>query len=864
MTPERHQQIQTLFNAALELEPHERTSFISRVCAGDENLRADLQSLLDSHERAGQFIAAPAFEIAAKQISEQSPPSLAGKRLGHYEIVSLLGAGGMGEVYLARDRRLGRKAAVKVLSPNIAANLNLMQRFATEAQTASQLNHPNIATIYDAGEADGIRFIAMEYIEGVTLAAKISSHELSVATALDLAIQIADGLDAAHTLGIAHRDIKPENIMVRPDGRIKILDFGLAKLTEPAFLDDAPTRMVTATQAGLVLGTVRYMSPEQARGEKLDARTDIFSFGIVLYEMISGSTPFPGDTASDVLASILTRDVPPLAQRAREVPAELERIIQKALRKSREERYQNIRDMLVDLKALRPVSTVLPMPARPARTWLRALPVIAAVFIVVAALGYFFSRRPTRDIDSLAVLPFTNVTGDRDSDYLSDGISDSLINNLSQASKLKVVSLSSVLRFRGQQIDAQDVGRELKVGAVVMGRLTRRGDTLVINAELVDATDNRRIWGEQYDRKTTDVLQLQADISKEISRQLRLKLSGAEEQRLARSYTRNSDAYKAYLQGHYLWSKFTVEGVRSSIPYYLQAIEKDPQYALAYSSLADSYVVIGLSAAPPNEVFPKAKAAATKALELDPSLGAAHISLGAYKLFYEWDWAGAEQEARRARELNPSYDKAIELNTNYGDGNHYYFQYLDVMGRSAEAIQEMTRALEFDPLAFVLYGEMGMSYYIGRHYPEAIEASRKALEKDPNIAVARQALGNALQQQGHFEEAIAELTKARTASNDDPWMLADLANANAAAGKKAEALALLHELQERAKGEYVSPYFIALVYVGLGDKDQALQWLQKAYQERSALLTWLKVEPKLDSLRSDPRFQELQRRVGFS
>jgi tetratricopeptide (TPR) repeat protein len=398
----------------------------------------------------------------------------------------------------------------------------------------------------------------------------------------------------------------------------------------------------------------------------------------------------------------------------------------------------------------------------------------------------------------------------------------------------------------------------------MMGRLVQRGDTLLISAELVDVRDNHRIWGQQYNRRLSDILEVQSEIAREISQQLKLRLGKTEQERLATNYTNNVDAYQAYLQGHYLWSKFTVEDVRNSIPLYQKAIDKDPGYALAYASLADSYVVLGISAAPPKEVFPKAKAAAMKALQLNESLAAAHISLGAYKLFYEWDWPGAEQETRRAKELNPSYSKAIELNTNYGGSNHYYCQFLDVMGRSDEAIGEMTRALQFDPLAFVMYGEMGYSYYIARQYDKAIEVSKKAVEKEPGLALAHQALGSSFEQLGRYDDAIAELGKARSISMEDPWMEADLGNAYGVAGRQDEAKAVLQDLQRRRATEYISPYFIALVYVGLAEKDLALESLQKAYDDRSALMTWLKVEPKFDSLRSDPRFQDLERRVGFT
>jgi serine/threonine-protein kinase len=866
MTPERHEQIEQLFHATLELPLPRRAAFLEEVCAGDPALLAELQALLASHDEAGQFIANSALEVAARTLGNAPAASLVGKRIDQYEILSLLGAGGMGEVYLARDLQLNRKVAIKFLQPHSVGDTLARRRLMREARSAAALDHPNICAIYQVFDDETRSFIVMQYIDGETLAHLIAQKPLRAERALDIATQVAAALADAHAHGIIHRDVKTQNIMLTPQGLVKVLDFGLARLiVDPNRTSSGMATGSTLTEDGVIAGTVAYMSPEQLRGEALDARSDLFGLGIVMYEMLTGCQPFNAGSQAEVIAPILTQEPPDLG--LADIPEALASIVYKALRKKREERYESVEQLLYDLRTLAPqASPALEAGKFREASRIRRMGLSAAIIFLIATVPFLYlilaNRQPA--IDSIAILPFTNASGDRDTEYLSDGISDSLINHLSQAGDLKVVSLSSVLRFKGQPADPQDVGRQLKVRAVLMGRIIQRGETLSISTELVDAQDNRRIWGEEYSRKLADILVLQADISQEIADHLRLRLNGSERRRLARNYTKDPEAYKLYIQGHYLWSRFTADGVRKSIPYYEQAIDKDPSYALAYSALADAYVVLGITASPPREVFPKARAAAVRALDLDESLGAAHISFGAYKLFYEWDWVGAERETSRAKELNPSYQKAIELNTNYGESNHYYCQYLDVMGRPDESIAEMKRALDFDPLAFVLYGEMGISQYYARRYDQAIESSLKALADLPNLAMAYQALGDAYQQQGRFPEAIAALAKAKDLSSGDPWMEADLGNAYAAAGKKTEALAVLADLEERATREYISPYFIALIHLGLGENQKALDGLQKAYDDRSALMTWLKVDPKLDRLRSDAQFIELERHVGFA
>jgi serine/threonine-protein kinase len=623
-----------------------------------------------------------------------------GTMLGRYEVRSKLGEGGMGEVYLARDTELGRTVAVKVLSADVAIDERRMNRFVQEARAASALNQPNILTIYEIGRADGVPFIATEFIDGETLRERLRSSPLRLGDALDIAAQAAGALAAAHAAGIVHRDVKPENVMLRRDHVVKVLDFGLAKLTEDRTTlnpDDAPTRLLVNTDSGVVMGTAQYMSPEQARGLEVDARTDIFSLGVVLYEMVAGRAPFEGATQSDVLVSILDREPTPLARFAPDVPMELERIVAKALAKDHEARYQTMKDLAIDLRALKQrleVEAEIGRTQEPRHTAdakiehatriLAARPTssaeyaagglkkhqraaVAALLGLLLAVGgisfwYFHQRSATAaQIESIAVLPFENRSADADAEYLSDGLTESLIYRLSQLPNLKVSPTSLVFRYKGKEADPIKAGNELGVSAVLSGRITQRGDNLMISAELVDVRDNKLLWGEQYDRKTSELLATQREIAREIVDKLKLKVSG-QERGLAKHYTESNEAYQLYLKGRFYYNKRTGEGMQKSLEYFQQAIERDPTFALAYSGLADSYNLLGATDAGgtvrPNEALPKAKAAALRATEIDESLAEPHVSLAHVKYYYDRDWPGAEREFKRAIELNPNYPQA--------------------------------------------------------------------------------------------------------------------------------------------------------------------------------------------------------------
>ena len=814
----------------------------------------------------------------------------------------------MGEVYLAHDTELGRIVALKVLPADVAADQQRMNRFVQEAKAASVLNHPNILTIHEIGQVDATRFIATEFIDGETLRQLIMAGQMNLNEILDIAIQITSALAVAHEAGITHRDIKPENIMLRRrDSIVKVLDFGLAKLTATESSDvdsEAATRAMFKTEQGTVMGTAFYMSPEQARGIMLDGRTDIWSIGVVLYEMIAGKVPFAGTSANEVISAILSREHPaPLARFAHDVPAELDRIVTKTLSKDREERYQSIKDLLIDLKRLKqrltfeaeqarsqvpdaphlgPAATsqqvAINSGAGPASTaeiaaaptgssgshrlseikrhQLSTVVMAVLVIIVITMIAYYlYSTRTVKAIDSVAVLPFVNSSGDANMEYLSDGISETLINSLTQLQQLRVVARHTAFRYKGKEIEPQVVGRELNVRAVLMGRVRQLGDTLNIQVDLVDVTTGAQLWGNDYERKISDVLVVKQEIAREVTENLRLRLSGDEQKQLVKRDTTNAEAYQLYLKGRFSWEKYTEEGFRKSIEHFKQAIEKDPTYALAYSGLADSYSLLGeLSVSPPKESFPQARAYAEKALMLDETLADAHLSLGMVELLYEWDWSGAEKEFRRAKELDPNNPQIY----------HFYGHYLQCVGRMEEGINETKRGLELDPTSLVINAELGWAYYSARQYDRAIEQDRKTLELDPNFIYTSWVIAQSYAQTGRYQESIAELKRARTIDANWPYIIAELGYAYAASGERSEAEKILEQLKERAAREYIDAILIAYIYVGLGQKDEAFSWLEKAYQERSGLMAFLKGEPKWDSLRGDARFADLLRRIGLS
>ncbi len=790
-----------------------------------------------------------------------------GQDISHYHIVGKLGGGGMGVVYKAEDIKLGRFVALKFLPDELANDPQVLSRFQREAKAASSLNHPNICTIYEIDQANGRAFISMELLEGQTLRHAIKGKALDVNGVVDWAIQIAEALCAAHAKGIVHRDIKPENIFVMTGGQVKILDFGLAKiLFKPEGFDmGAPTIDFEEhlTSPGSALGTVAYMSPEQVRGTELDTRTDLFSFGVVLYEMTTGVLPFRGESTGAVFDAILNRVAAPAVRFNAEMPAELERIINRALEKDRSLRYQHASEMRAELQRLkrnayssRPEFQQLPPHSKGlgTRAWF-GIGVFALIALLMLMIGLYLRSRKTKAvIDSIAVLPFGNVGADPNTEYLTDGITASLIDNLSQLPRLTVMSRNSVLRYRGREIDAQAAGRQLKVQAVLAGRIVQRGDDLSIEAELVNVADNSHIWGASYNRKLPDLLAIQQEITKDISDKLRRKLSGEDERQLAKRLTTNPEAYQLYLKGRYFAEKLTQEGVNQGIEYFHQAIDLDPNYALAYEGLSYAYYTGNDLFLTPQESMPKAREAARKALQLDDTLAEAHADMGMVLFWYDYDWNAAEVELRRAIELKP----------NSADAHAYYGWELTLVGRVDEGIAESKRAVELDPLSVEVNETAGQNLYYARQYDQAIDRLSKTLEMDPDYWVARMYLATAYEAKGDFAGAVAECTKARDTEPLIPWPLAELGHAYALADRKGDAEHVLKELESWSKRSYVPAYNLAEVYVGLGDKEKALALLEKAYADRSMALTFVAADPEFDSLRSAPRFRDLARHMGLS
>jgi serine/threonine-protein kinase len=893
MNPERWQKIKGLFDAASEITPPEREKFLAQSCGADNELRRDVEKLLASSDEAESFMELPAAKEVVSMIIERKNLA-SGMSFGHYEIVKQIGAGGMGEVYLAKDTKLERRVAVKILSEKFAAHESNLQRFIQEAKAASALNHPNILVIHEIGESEKSNYIVSEYIEGETLRESFKQSLPKLSELLNTAIQIANALCAAHEAHIVHRDIKPENIMIRPDGFVKILDFGLAKLVEQKPVGfEASTVIQNQTANGVILGTVNYMSPEQAKGEKIDERTDIFSFGVVLYEMIAGRTPFAGDSMSETFANLINSEPPPLARFSSNTPDELQRIVAKMLRKKRDERYQTMKDLLSDLKDLREnlvfderLEKSHPSNDKNATAFLQASTGdgnpqtdernhnftkqiksrksfvafgLAVLLIAAFSFGYYFynSKKSVSSANvkkSLAVLPFVNAGNDVNTEYLSDGVTESIINNLSQISSLRVMSRNSAFRFKNNQADVKNIAAQLGVETLVTGDIKQLGDKLVINVRLIDASDDSQIWGNQYVKDSGDILAAQNEIAQAVATNLRGKLSNSDQQQLTKRPTENAEAYQLYLRGRFHVFKLTPPEIQKGMSYFQQAIEVDPSYALAYVGLADAYRSFALSGEiPAADAMPKAKAAANKALEIDDRLAEVHSSLSSIVFWYDWDWNASENQIKRAIELNP----------NNADAHIFYAYILSNTGRHAEALAEARRAGELDPLSLVINALEGQFLLHAGQTDEALAKLRKTFELDLNFAVAHLFASSAYIEKGMYAEAVAEARKVRELNITSSQPTAFLCYALVRLGKQAEARDELEKLLKLSDERYVSPYTIALIYHGLNERDETFAWLERGFEQRDVRMTFLKVEPKWNNIRIEPRFVSLLKRMNL-
>ena len=749
----------------------------------------------------------PSNDISLSRTETLGTPKPTKTIAGKYKILKELGRGGMGVVYKAKDSRLKRIVALKFLPPDLTKDPEAKERFIQEAQAAAALDHPNICTVYEVDEEKDQTFISMAYVEGRSLKDRVNSGALDVEEAVGIAVQVAEGLKEAHEKGIVHRDIKPANIMLTEKGQAKITDFGLAKLSWGADL----------TKTSTVMGTVAYMSPEQARGEEVDHHTDIWSLGAMLYEMLTGKHPFQKSHEQALIYSILNEEPKPLSFFRSDIPKYIEQVVNKALEKDLEHRYQNVGEFIQDLKKTLPITV-------------------------------------SKVEKSIAVLPFTNMSADPEQDYFCDGIAEELINALTHIKDLRVVARTSAFSFKGKDVDIEEIGKKLKVDKVLEGSVRKAGNRLRITAQLINVEDGYHLWSERYDREMEDIFAIQDEVTLAIVDELKVDFLGEGKAKLVKRYTEDSEAYNLYLKGRYFWNKRTGEGLEKGIKYFQQAIKKDPFYALAYTGLADSFVIsafYGFSS--PQEVFPKAKAAVKKALEIDDTLAEAHTSLGYISIFYDWDWHTADRSIRRALELNPGYAAA----------HHYYAAYLAIIGRVNESIAEMKRAVEIDPLSTRLHTELGNYFGWSGRLDEAAKQLQKTLEMDQNFGLAHAHIGLCYARQKKYEEAIVALQRAIQLMGNSPFFIGFLANIYAKSGSRDRAEEILHELEEMSKMRYVPPMSIANIYAELGEIDKAFEWMEKAYQEHDTQIAMLKTRAEFEKLRSDPRGKVLLEKIGL-
>jgi TolB-like protein/Tfp pilus assembly protein PilF/tRNA A-37 threonylcarbamoyl transferase component Bud32 len=797
----------------------------------------------------------------------------AGTRFGPYEVLSLVGAGGMGEVYRARDTRLDRDVAIKVLPERLARDPDRLARFERETKAVASLAHPNIVVLHDLCVQEGSICAVTELLQGETLRDRLARSALPWRAAVELAAGMADGLAAAHAKGIIHRDIKPENIFITSDGQVKILDFGVARFQEDVPSSSSTPTVVDApgqTDPGRILGTIAYMSPEQVRAQPVDARSDIFSLGCVLYEMLTARRPFLRDSTADTMAAILTEELPELPESAR-APIELDRIIRRCLEKNREARFQSASDLAFALRALATsthssgiigVRVDRAAQTKPGHLGLVFVLIVAAIGVVAGTL-YMRSRPNTTEtrpaatleaaIDAVAVLPFINATGDAANDYLSDGIADGLSHALSQVHVLKVRPSATVSRFRGHDIDIAEVGRTLQVQAVVTGRFQKRGAQGTVSLELIDTRDNSQMWGIEYNREFANLLPLPNDIALAIAERLRPALAADDKQRLKKRFTDNPEANQLYMLGRYYWNKRTMDGMQQAVRYFQKAIERDPKYALAHAGLADCYVVLTwFNPEPPARIYRDARASAVRALQLDDNLAEANADLAFVSAYCDWDWSGADRTFRRAIELNP----------NCATSHQWYGRFLSSIGRHAQAIDEVRTAQKLDPSSLIINANLAGALLYAGQTDEALRQALATVQLDPHFPIGHIWLGNIYAVMGKYQEAILAFEKAGE-HYSPPKLVASLAWLHGLSGNKTKAKQMLEELKRSAGNQYLSPAALAGIYVGLGDMDEAFRLLQDAANDRDPWLIDIRVDQMYAPLRGDPRYSELLKRMHF-
>lgn len=887
MSPEQWEQVKNIFEQAMAMAPDDRQKFVNENCSDNEPVKREVEELLNSYQNSESFLETPA-------ISKKKNEFTSGQRFGQYEIIKLIGAGGMGEVFLARDTKLKRNVALKLLPAEFTSNKERLQRFEQEARSVSSLNHPNILTIHEIGEQEGASFIATEFIDGETLRSQIKQNGLTLPNILDIANQTVSALAAAHEAGIVHRDIKPENIMIRRDGIVKILDFGLAKplqrmseKVKGSRGEDESTIMLShpltlspshpLTTPGMIMGTVAYMSPEQTRGKAIDTRTDIWSLGVVLYEMVAGRVPFEGETSSDIIAAILKTSPEPLPL---QTPAELQRIIGKTLRHDKEERYQTAKDLLVDLKNLKQdlefneklerKSNAFSEQQKAALTTNeqvhttlqiknRKLPFIliaAALIVGICAISYFFwQRKPLPNqpnepvkIDSLAVLPFENSASN--TEYLSDGITESLINSLSNLPNLRVISRNTVFSFKGKNEMPMEIAKSLNVKTILTGKVTQQGDSIVIQSELVNVETDTQIWSKRFNVKMSDLISVQEQITAQITDTLQLKLNSDQKAQIAKHYTENAEAYREYLKGRFYSLQYSAEGHKKALEHLNKAIEIDPTYALAYAGVADAYTTVSDWLLPPSEALSKAKAAAQKALELDNDLPEAWAARGHARL-HEWDKSAID-------DLNKAITLAPNTLTNHLWLGEYYMIF-DV----EKSVQVLEKASQLDPLSPLPQAFLSFDYYLLRQPQKAIEAGKKSEELNPNYFTEYAYMARIYASIGDFKSAENELSKIPPEAAD-AMTYSTKGMIFALQGKRQEAEKIIAEMQKLSATQYVSPYEIGFVYLKLNNRDKTFDCLEKAFADRSETLSFIRNMPDFDVVRDDSRYTELIRKIGFT